>query len=75
MIRSAGFEEFNIDLIAALPQQPLEMLERSVRTAIELELPHVSVYVYRPNQGTVMTRQSVSGYREMVTYNENARLL
>ena len=70
MIRSAGFEDFNIDLIAALPEQKLETLEKSVRTAIELGVPHISVYVYRPNLDTVMAKQSASGHREMVTYKK-----
>lgn len=70
MIQSAGFDDFNIDLIAALPEQKLETLEQSVQTTIELGVPHVSVYVYRPNLDTVMAKQSASGHRELVTYKK-----
>nr|QEO74824.1 Radical SAM domain protein [uncultured bacterium] len=66
MIKRAGFDNFNLDLIAALPGQTMESFEQSVRQVIELETPHVSVYVYRPDPRTVMAQQSVAGFRERV---------
>lgn len=66
LVRKAGFEDYNLDLIAALPGQSLEMLEYSLRTAIELQPTHVSIYVYRPDPRTVMAKQSAAGSREKV---------
>lgn len=66
MIREVGIEDFNLDLIAALPGQTMETLEYSIRRTIELAPPHVSLYVYRPDPRTVMAKQSVGGHREIV---------
>lgn len=66
LIRQAGIEDFNLDLIAALPGQSMETLEYSIRKTIELDPPHVSLYVYRPDPRTVMAKQSNDGHRELV---------
>lgn len=66
MIKQAGFEDQNIDLIAGLPGQSMAALEHSVRTAIELAPTHISVYIYRPDPKTVMAKQSRTGKREIV---------
>lgn len=66
MIQQAGFEDVNLDLIAALPGQRIETLEQSVLSTIELAPTHVSVYVYRPDPRTVMAKQSRGGHREIV---------
>jgi coproporphyrinogen III oxidase-like Fe-S oxidoreductase len=64
------FDDFNIDLIAALPGQKLEMLEHSVNKTIGTGAPHISVYVYRPDTRTVMTKQSAGGDREIITHTK-----
>ena len=66
LIKNAGFENFNLDLIVAFPDQTLEVLEQSVRKAIELEPTHLSTYMYRPDPGTVMAQQISRGYRKQV---------
>jgi putative oxygen-independent coproporphyrinogen III oxidase len=73
MIAKVGFDDFNLDLIAALPGQKLEMLEHSISKTLESEAPHISVYVYRPDTRTVMTRQSAGGDREIITYDKMIR--
>lgn len=42
--REAGFDNLNLDLIFALPQQTLERWEASVRQAIALQPEHLSLY-------------------------------
>ncbi|WP_373019590.1 radical SAM family heme chaperone HemW [Thiomicrorhabdus sp.] len=42
--RKAGFENFNLDLMFALPNQSLEQAIADVETAIEFEPPHLSHY-------------------------------
>jgi oxygen-independent coproporphyrinogen-3 oxidase len=69
-IRRAGFEDFNLDLITALPGQEIETLEHSVSTAIELDPPHVSIYSYRPDPRTTLAKQSAAGHRERVDRNK-----
>jgi len=66
LIEDAGLENFNMDLIVAFPDQTLEVLERSVRKAIELKPAHLSTYMYRPDPGTVMAQQISRGHRKQV---------
>lgn len=62
MIHAAGVDDFNLDLIAALPGQKIEMLEHSIRKTIEVDAPHISVYVYRPDRRTVHDPAARRGY-------------
>jgi oxygen-independent coproporphyrinogen-3 oxidase len=55
--RSAGFENINIDLIVGFPDQSLDEVERSVRTAVSLPVNHFSVYPYRASPGTILRKQ------------------
>lgn len=54
--RAAGFTNFNLDLIYGLPAQNLSTWERSLRTALELRPPHLSLYCLTIEQGTPMQR-------------------
>jgi oxygen-independent coproporphyrinogen-3 oxidase len=42
--RRAGFDNINVDLIYGAPGQTLEIWERDIRSAIELEPEHISAY-------------------------------
>ncbi|MDQ3056832.1 MAG: radical SAM family heme chaperone HemW [Pseudomonadota bacterium] len=44
LARDAGFDNFNIDLMYALPQQTLAMAARDIERAIELQPAHISHY-------------------------------
>ena len=50
--RKAGFKNINIDLMFALPGQTIEMLKSSLKTAIELNPEHISVYSLIWEEGT-----------------------
>lgn len=50
--RSAGFDNLSIDLIAGVPGQDESSFERSLRTALDLEPDHVSVYGLTIEAGT-----------------------
>jgi len=65
---AAGFDDVNIDLIAAFPGQTLESLTATVRQALALEPNHVTVYVYRATEGTAMAEQVRKGHREANDY-------
>ena len=45
VLRAAGIGNFNIDLIAGLPGQTLESWNRSLDWTVDLDAPHVSVYM------------------------------
>jgi oxygen-independent coproporphyrinogen-3 oxidase len=73
MIRQAGIEQFNIDLIAALPEQTLESLEYSLKTAAELQPTHITVYIFRPTTTTAMAKQIHRGFRSVADVDHVGR--
>ncbi|MDX1547206.1 MAG: coproporphyrinogen-III oxidase family protein, partial [Rhodothermales bacterium] len=44
MVRDAGFENFSVDLIFGLPNQPPEHWGANLERAVGLEIPHLSTY-------------------------------
>lgn len=48
------FDNISIDLMCGLPGQSVQVFEESLRRAIELDLPHVSVYPLTVEDGTQM---------------------
>ena len=42
--RNCGFENINLDLIYGLPNQTIEMFENDLKKAVELKIPHISLY-------------------------------
>ena len=51
--KRVGFDNISIDLIYGLPNQTLEEWERNIRTAIELDVQHISAYNLTYHEGTV----------------------
>ncbi|MFO7540447.1 MAG: radical SAM family heme chaperone HemW, partial [Chloroflexota bacterium] len=56
LARQAGFDNFNLDLIYGLPGQTLASWEQSVRTVLQLDPPHFSLYCLTIEPGTPMQR-------------------
>jgi oxygen-independent coproporphyrinogen III oxidase len=56
LARQAGFDNFNLDLIYGLPGQTLASWEQSVRSVLELDPPHMSLYCLTIEPGTPMQR-------------------
>lgn len=52
LIRSAGIENVNVDLISAIPGQTLESWQETLRKIAELESEHLSVYSLIIEEGT-----------------------
>jgi len=73
MAYQAGIGQFNIDLIAALPEQTLEGLEHSLKRAVELQPTHITVYIYRPTTTTAMAKQIQRGARTVGDVEHVAR--
>ncbi len=55
--RSAGFENINLDLIFALPDQTLAEWKNDIKTAINLEPNHLSTYNLQIEEGTPLYLQ------------------
>jgi putative oxygen-independent coproporphyrinogen III oxidase len=62
-VRNGGIENFNLDLIAAMPGQSAADLEFSLQTCLSLNPAHVTIYPYRADARTVMSRQVARGDR------------
>lgn len=52
-VRSAGFENVNVDLISAIPGQTAESWEKTLRTVAELSPEHISAYSLIIEEGTL----------------------
>ncbi|KOR88354.1 radical SAM family heme chaperone HemW [Paenibacillus solani] len=51
--RTAGFNNMSIDLMFGLPNQTLDMLAESIDKALELGLPHYSIYSLKVEENTL----------------------
>lgn len=51
--RSVGLQNLSIDLMFGLPNQTVEMLDYSVSKALELGLPHYSIYSLKVEENTL----------------------
>jgi len=61
VLRLAGLENFNIDLIAGLPGQTATSWSRSLDWVDRLEAPHVSVYMLEVDGGSRLGREILAG--------------
>lgn len=57
MAVAADFDNINIDLIVGFPGQGVDEVSRMIQRAVTLPVNHLSVYPYRPTDGTVMRKQ------------------
>ena len=61
IIKSCGFSNISIDLIYGLPLQTLDSWKESVKTAISLDVPHISSYNLSYEEGTVLYQKRENG--------------
>lgn len=66
LVRSVGFKNVNIDLMLALPNQTIEILEDSLNKIIGLEPEHISVYSLILEEGTKLYDLVESGETKLV---------
>src|SRR6185437_10849288 len=60
-LRAAGLEQIGVDLIAGLPHQNAASWEQSLAAAIDLDLPHVSVYMLEVDEDSRLGREILAG--------------
>lgn len=56
LLKKAGVRNINIDLMSGIPGQTLDSWRASLRTAVGLDLPHVSAYSLIVEEGTPFAR-------------------
>lgn len=61
LAKEAGFENISVDLMCALPFQTKETLINSIKTAVSLEVKHISCYQLQIEEGTVLYKKYESG--------------
>ncbi len=59
--KKAGFSNISIDLIYGLPNQTIAEWEQNVRTAVGLDVQHISAYNLTYHEGTVFYQQLKKG--------------
>lgn len=64
LAQDAGFDNFNIDLMYALPQQTLAMAEADIERAIALQPTHISHYQLTLEPNTVFAARPPAGIPE-----------
>ena len=60
-LRRAGITDINVDLIAGLPHQTAESWNVSLQSAIDLGVPHVSVYMLEVDGDSRLGRELIAG--------------
>jgi len=64
--RSAGFDNISLDLIFAVPGSNLDSWKHNLRSAIELQVDHISAYALSYEDGTPLSKARVEGLIEPV---------
>jgi oxygen-independent coproporphyrinogen III oxidase len=57
LIRRAGFDNFSVDLIFGVPNQPQEYWAANLEKVVRLDIPHLSCYGMTIEQGTPLFKQ------------------
>lgn len=72
LARETGFENINIDLMSALPNQTIESFNNTLKTIITLNPEHISAYSLIIEEGTKFY-ELYSGHRELLPSEEAER--
>lgn len=59
MVQGAGLKNLNIDLIIGFPDQNDDSVRMTVASAIALEIPHISLYMFREFASSLISVQQV----------------
>jgi oxygen-independent coproporphyrinogen III oxidase len=60
-LRSLGFGNISLDLIAGLPQQTAASWQESLEQALRLRPEHISIYLFEIDEGSRLGRELLSG--------------
>src|SRR5438445_441342 len=60
-LRSTGFANISLDLIAGLPYQTASSWQESVEEALRLRPEHISIYLFEIDEGSRLGRELLSG--------------
>src|SRR4029077_12870371 len=60
-LRSKGFANISLDLIAGLPHQTASSWQESIEEALRLRPEHISIYLFEVDEGSRRGRELLSG--------------
>lgn len=60
-LRQSGIDNINLDLIAGLPHQTAATWRESLEAVVELQVPHVSVYMLEIDEDSRLGRELIAG--------------
>lgn len=72
MVRSTGYEHCSVDLIYGVPGESIDDWQESVRTALALDIDHLSAYALIVESGTKLAQRIKSGELQMPPEDETA---
>lgn len=72
LFERSGLHNYNIDLITGFPRQPAEAVLDSVRQAIDLGVPHVSLYMFREFAEELVAVKQMHSARRATSREERA---
>ena len=55
--KNAGFDNISLDIMIALPHQTKNKLSKSIAFCVENDIPHVSAYILKIEEGTVFYKK------------------
>lgn len=61
MAQDIGFSNINLDLMYALPEQSMQQLQNDLKQAVLLNVPHVSAYCLKIEEGTELFAKEQAG--------------
>lgn len=73
-VHRAGFSNISIDIMTALPYQTKETLKRTIETAMELPIKHISAYSLIIEDGTPLARDYDAGQFEIPSEDEDREM-
>ena len=79
--RAAGFETVSLDIMCGFADETPEEIDANVAAAIELRPDHLSLYTFRPTEGTVIRRSidrqrvKLEVARQLASYQRASRAL
>jgi len=73
-IQKAGFDNYNLDIIFSVPNQTLESLEETLKTALNLNTTHFSAYSLIYEEGTPLYKKWKQGLLGKKSDDEDAEM-
>jgi len=74
IIRDAGFDNINLDLMLGVPGQSFEVFKKSLDEVIEMDPEHISFYGLQIEEGTAFYDDYRSGKIDIPDWEENRKM-